>query len=169
MNMHHKTGLEAITPTTPKILILGSIPGDKSIEMQHYYAHPRNRFWNIMALELNETLPQDYNARVEMLIRHNIALWDVAHKAEREGSLDSAIRNPIPNDLDAFLNEYPSIRAIAFNGNKAKEMYRQFFKKLPYITYFDLPSTSPANAAYSLDRLCKSWEPLFEVLRKEEK
>ena len=163
-NSHRKVGLLPIGSLMPKVLILGSIPGDKSIAMQQYYAHPRNRFWDIIAEGLQVELPQHYHMKVELLLQHHIALWDVAHQAERKGSLDSAIRHVVPNHLDHFIENHPSLCAIAFNGNKAKEIYQRHFNKRQGIHYFELPSTSPANASYSLERLYNSWKPLFEVL-----
>ena len=102
-----------------RALILGSMPGVKSLEAQQYYAHPQNRFWPMMAHLLGEELPSAYEEKLAMLLRHHIALWDSIGSCEREGSLDSAIRNEQGNDFAALLQEYPGIRAIYFNGGKS--------------------------------------------------
>ena len=157
-------GMSPLIDSQSKVLILGSIPGDKSIALQHYYGHKQNRFWPLMARLLNEPLPDEYSDRVLMLKSHKIALWDVAHSAIRPGSLDSAIRNEVPNAINLLLEKYTSIERIGFNGKKASAMYQVFFECHNDISYFDLPSSSPANASYSFERLCLMWEPLFEGL-----
>ena len=106
-----------------RALILGSMPGVKSLEAQQYYAHPQNRFWPMMAHLLGEELPSAYEEKLAMLLRHHIALWDSIGSCEREGSLDSAIRDEQGNDFAALLQEYPGIRAIYFNGGKSAQAF----------------------------------------------
>lgn len=146
----------AIT-TDCRMLILGSMPGSRSLVLQQYYGHPRNRFWSYMELlcEVGPALP--YPARLRELNAAGIALWDVLASCERAGSLDSAIvrQSESSNDLAGLLAANPSISAIALNGRKAVEVFRR--KLLPSLpaaraqalTIFEMPSTSPANASIS--------------------
>ena len=134
-----------------RALILGSMPGVKSLEAQQYYAHPQNRFWPMMAHLLGEELPSAYEEKLAMLLRHHIALWDSIGSCEREGSLDSAIRDEQGNDFAALLQEYPGIRAIYFNGGKSAQAFKRYNKALlarPDIAFHAMPSTSPANARW---------------------
>ncbi|MBT3320433.1 MAG: DNA-deoxyinosine glycosylase [Clostridia bacterium] len=123
-------------------LILGSMPGEESLRKQEYYGHPRNAFWRLLNSDLAE---KSYVQKREYLLSHCIALWDVLGSAERKGSLDSAIRNEVPNDFDKFLRQHPNIRHIFFNGGKAKSAFAKYFTDL-YIQYdcVQLPSSSPA-------------------------
>ena len=130
-----------------RALILGSMPGVKSLEAQQYYAHPQNRFWPMMAHLLGEALPSAYEEKLAMLLRHHIALWDSIGSCERKGSLDSAIRNEQGNDFAALLQEYPGIRAIYFNGGKSAQAFKRYNKALlarPDIAFHAMPSTSPS-------------------------
>ena len=139
-----------------RALILGSMPGVKSLEAQQYYAHPQNRFWPMMAHLLGEELPSAYEEKLAMLLRHHIALWDSIGSCEREGSLDSAIRDEQGNDFVALLQEYPGIRAIYFNGGKSAQAFKRYNKALlarPDIAFHAMPSTSPANARWRLPML----------------
>lgn len=156
-----KTSFLPIESSDIEILILGSIPGDKSLEMQQYYAHPQNRFWTMMALLTHTEKPADYAQKIELLLRNKIGLWDVAHTAERQGSLDSAIRHEQPNDIEGFLQTHPSIKVVAFNGQKARAMFNKFFREHDNLQYYTLPSTSPANAAIRIDGLCRQWQQIF--------
>lgn len=143
-----------------KVLILGSMPGVKSLEEQQYYAHPQNRFWPMMAYLLKEELPTDYPAKLSMLLRHHIALWDSIGSCEREGSLDSAIRNEKGNDCSALLQDYPKIRTICFNGGKSAQTFKRYNKELMKrrdIAFHAMPSTSPANARWRLPMLEETW------------
>ncbi len=145
-----------------RILILGSMPGDASIAAGRYYAHPRNRFWPLMATLLGCVLPVDYEARCRMLQDHGIALWDVAGSAVRPGSMDSAMREERPNDIAGLMARHPELRVVAFNGQKAKQLFDRFFDRLPDLRYFSMPSTSPANASFSMTRLAERWKAMFD-------
>ena len=125
-----------------KVLILGSMPSVVSLRMQQYYAHPRNAFWPILFTYFDEPVSEAYEDRKQLILTHEIALWDVLSCCEREGSMDTAIRNPKANDLDALLSECPGIRTILLNGSKAYEQYRKNFSH-PH-NVLRLPSTSPA-------------------------
>lgn len=144
-----------------KILILGSMPGVKSLEQQQYYAHPQNRFWKVMAQICNESnlAKFDYALKLKTLLKNNIALWDTIKSCKREGSLDSDIQNEIPNDIRNLLKKYPNIQAIYLNGNKSYSAFKKYFPDLlEKYNCYKKPSTSPANARYSLNKLIKEWE-----------
>lgn len=139
-----------------KILILGSLPGEKSLQLQEYYAHRQNQFWRIMCSVLNEQMPKNY-ALKKMLLRHNIALWDVVHSAQRDdSSLDSKIKNAIPNDLGNLLSEHKNIQRILLNGGKANSLFRNHFKHLD-IEAVPVASTSPAYASIRIEEKIKLW------------
>lgn len=110
------SGFEPIVDGDCRVLVLGTMPGVASLQKQQYYGHPRNAFWPIMAALTEEALPEEYQARKLMLLRHGIALWDVCQSCEREGSLDSNILCEHPNPIVPLLKSTLSIRALAFNG-----------------------------------------------------
>lgn len=143
-----------------RVLILGSLPGVKSLEEQQYYAHPQNRFWKIMSEMLGEEPTQDYNARCAMMLRHGIALWDVVKCADREGSSDGNIKNQEPNDIPSLLAKRPAISFIIFNGGFAFRAYKKFFGE-PRLPYARMLSTSPACAGRDAERQAM-WEEALE-------
>jgi len=154
-----------------KVLILGSMPGRKSLDEQQYYAHPRNAFWPIMASLFEFSADIDYEKRLGMLRSNGIALWDVAHRCVRPGSLDSAIRLPsvIINDFEAFFHDHRKIRAVCFNGQKAVELYQhRVVPTLPagsaHLPVLRLPSTSPAYAAISFGDKLAEWQKILNIL-----
>lgn len=137
-----------------KILILGTFPSVKSREQHFYYGHPQNRFWKVLAALTKEPVPADILQKKQLLLNHNIAVWDVIQSCEIIGSSDSSIRNVIPSDIGSLLKQAP-IDAVFGNGNKACEL---FTKYNPAYHIHRLPSTSPANAAWSLERLINDWQ-----------
>ncbi len=142
-----------------KILILGSMPGVKSLEEQQYYSHPQNRFWKVMGSICNEPKLSelDYETKLQILLNNNIALWDTIKSCKREGSLDSDIENEKPNDIRKLLKKYPNIQTIYLNGNKSYSAFKKYFPDfLEKYTCNKMPSTSPANARYSLMLLQKN-------------
>ena len=159
---NYKQSFEALVGDKTNILILGSIPGDKSIAENEYYAHPQNRFWRIICLIFKHEYPLSYNEKKAILKNNNISLWDVAHSAIRQGSLDADIRKEVPNNINEFILENTDIKIVAFNGKKAMTMYDKYFKRLSHIKYVSLPSTSPANARYKLDDLLNEWKILLK-------
>ncbi len=143
-----------------KTLILGSMPGVKSLEEQQYYAHPQNRFWKVMGHICNEPdlNDLDYDTKLKTLLENNIALWDTIKTCRREGSLDSDIQNEVPNNIRKLLKKYPKISAICLNGNKSYSAFKKYFPDLlEKYTCYKMPSTSPANARYSLEKLIAEW------------
>ncbi len=155
---------EPIADRHSRVLVLGTMPGAMSLAKGQYYGHPRNAFWPIMARLCDRDLPEDYAQRKAMLLDAGIALWDVCGECEREGSLDSNICHEKPNRIDELLRRYPSIRAIAFNGQGAARLYRKHFGP-PASEYgpLILPSTSPAHAV-AFDKKLDGWMRLRDLL-----
>ena len=147
-----------------KILILGSMPGVKSLYEQQYYAHPQNRFWKVMGSICNvpNLHEYSYDLKLKTLLNNNIALWDTIKTCKRDGSLDSDIQNETPNDIRKLLKTYPNIKTICLNGNKSYSAFKKYFPDLlEKYNYHKMPSTSPANARYSLDKLIEEWFDIF--------
>ncbi|WP_228063650.1 DNA-deoxyinosine glycosylase [Faecalibacter rhinopitheci] len=161
MEQINKKSFQPILPHQPSLLILGSLPGDMSIQLNQYYGHPRNRFWKIIFDIFKGEYQEDYILRKQFAENNKIAIWDVAQSAYRDGSLDTAIKDEIPNDINAFIIENPNIKKVIFNGKKAEQMYLKYFPKLENITYHSLPSTSPANANYSYNKLISVWSEVI--------
>ncbi len=161
--MHLKTSFAAISRPDTRILVLGSMPGDRSLELGEYYGHERNRFWKMLATITNNPVPLNYTEKKELLFKTRIGLWDVAHTATRKGSLDSAMRGEVPNDLEGFIAKHPHLEVIAFNGKKAEALYTRYFTRKEGIIYLPLPSTSPANAGVGFERLCEEWGEMVRL------
>ncbi len=139
-----------------RVLILGSMPSVRSRAAGFYYMHPQNRFWRVIATLTNEPFPETIEERQTLCHRHHIALWDVIASCEIEGSSDQSIREPSPNDIPALISD-TAIAKVYTNGKTADRLYKKFFPHLQ-LPATCLPSTSPANAAYSLDRLVTCWQ-----------
>ena len=147
-----------------QVLILGSMPGVKSLEEQQYYAHPQNRFWKVMASICDEPKLHElnYDLKLKTLLKNNIALWDTIKSCKRDGSLDSDIQNETPNDIRKLLKIYPNIETICLNGNKSYTAFKKYFPDLlEKYTCLKMSSTSPANARYSLDKLIEEWNIIY--------
>ncbi len=140
-----------------EILILGTFPSVKSREMKFFYSHPQNRFWRVMARLCKSDVPKTVEEKTDLILSNHFALWDVIHSCEVEGSSDSSIKNVIPNDISVILN-HSQVNKIFVNGKKAEELYKKYLEKQTGIKAIYLPSTSPANAAWSEDRLTEYWE-----------
>lgn len=139
-----------------RILILGSFPSVKSREQQFYYGHPQNRFWKVMAQLCGEGKPETIEEKKAFLLKHHIALWDVIESCDIMGSSDSSIRNVIPNDMNVILKA-AEIQGIFVNGDKAYQLYLKYCKKEGQPLLKKLPSTSPANAAWNMEKLLAAW------------
>jgi hypoxanthine-DNA glycosylase len=155
-----KTSFDPIANAETSILILGTIPGDRSLELGEYYGHSRNRFWKILSKITNNDLPLTYSDKKQLLLKTKIGVWDVAHKANRKGSLDSAIKDEEPNDLDNFIASHKNVKVIGFNGRKAEALFDKYFDRKDEINYISLPSTSPANAGINFDNICQAWQQI---------
>ncbi len=152
-----KHEFEPLFNENSRILILGSFPSVKSREQQFYYGHPQNRFWKVIAGLYGSPVPQTVEEKKALLLENGIALWDVIAECEIVGSSDSSIRNVVPNDLSQILDR-AEIRQIYTNGGTAKRLFDKFQQKTCGRTAVGLPSTSPANAAFSLERLLQEWQ-----------
>lgn len=136
---------EPVAAPDARLLILGTMPSVESLRQNFYYSHPRNAFWPMLAQILAEPLPEDVEGKKSLLIRHKIALWDVAQSCVRPGSLDSAIRDARPNDFAALFARCPNLQKILFNGATAENLYRKLVGFLPEnCATARMPSTSPA-------------------------
>ena len=152
-----------------RILILGSFPSARSRQQQFYYGHPQNRFWGVLyAVTVPEggRVPETVPARKAFLLEHHIALWDVIAQCEIIGSSDASIRNVVPNDLRLILDA-AQIRQIYVNGAAAYRLFERYQRDVCGRDAVRLPSTSPANAAWSLERLTAAWQCVGDYLKEE--
>lgn len=140
-----------------RVLILGSFPSVKSREQAFFYGHPQNRFWRLLALLFGEPVPQSVSEKRALCHTHHIALWDVIASCEIVGSSDSSIKNAKANDISAILSA-ASIEQIFVNGKTASRLYDRYILPQTGRLAVCLPSTSPANAAWSLERLHEAWK-----------
>lgn len=143
-------------------MILGSFPSVKSREQQFFYGHRQNRFWRVVAQVFGCEVPESIEQKRQMLLSYHVALWDVIASCEITGSSDASIRNVAPNDLSVILSQ-ADIQAIYTNGGKAQELYRKYIFPVNGREAVLLPSTSPANAGYSLQRLVEAWKVIRET------
>jgi len=153
-----------ITSNDATILILGTMPGTKSLELNQYYGHKQNNFWKFMFTILKEDFSEDYETKKALLKKNKIALWDVLQFCERVGSLDSAIKNEIANDFETFLKSHSNITTILFNGQKAAAFFKKYVRLQKEYRLITLPSSSPANASKTFQSKLEEWkiiEPLI--------
>ncbi len=161
--------MEKITHPFPPVvdahchtLILGSFPSVKSRENAFYYGHPQNRFWKVMATVLDEPVPTSIVEKEAMLLRHHIALWDVIASCEITGSSDASVKDAVPVDIARVMDAAP-IERVLCNGALAGKLYRQHLLPVTGIKAAVLPSTSPANAACSLEKLIAAWQTGLKI------
>ena len=140
-----------------EVLILGSFPSVKSREANFFYGHPQNRFWKVIAGIFDEEIPQTIEEKKRLILTHHLAMWDVIAECDIIGSSDSSIKDVVPNDLSVILDKAP-IRRIIVNGKTAEKMYNKYTLDKTGIKAVVMPSTSPANAAWNIDRLVAEWE-----------
>jgi TDG/mug DNA glycosylase family protein len=167
--MSEVKSLEPIVSKTSKALILGSMPGEASLKVGKYYAHPRNAFWRIMGELFGAGPSLPYEERVARLQSTGVAVWDTLQACIRPGSLDASITQEVPNDFSAFFAWYPNITHVFFNGGKAEDVFRR--RVLPGLpqaeahrVFTRLPSTSPAHAGMTLEAKVKEWSVLRKAL-----
>ena len=158
---HIVHSFEPVYDKASEILILGTLPSVKSRENNFYYGHKQNRFWKVLATLLKEPVPDTIEEKKAMLLAHRIALWDVIQSCDIKGSSDSSIKNVQTTDIGMIL-EKTNITRIYANGNKAGQLYKRYQFPVTGIEAMVLPSTSPANAAWSFDRLCEAWHVILE-------
>ncbi|MBQ1351002.1 MAG: DNA-deoxyinosine glycosylase [Ruminococcus sp.] len=144
-----------------RTLILGSFPSVKSREAMFFYGHPQNRFWRLTALLCHEDTPQTIEEKSSLILRHHLALWDSIQSCTITGSSDSSVRDVVPNDLRVIFDNSKTERVFC-NGALSHKMYMKYIYPQTGIAAVKLPSTSPANAAYSLERLAESWRVIME-------
>ena len=158
---HIVHSFEPVYDKDSEILILGTLPSVKSRENNFYYGHKQNRFWKVLAILLKEPVPDTIEEKKAMLLAHRVALWDVIQSCDIKGSSDSSIKNVQPTDIGMIL-EKTNVTQIYANGNKAGQLYKRYQFPVTGIEATMLPSTSPANAAWSFDRLCEAWRVILE-------
>ena len=155
----HETIKHPIAPVydeNSRVLVLGSFPSVKSREEMFFYGHPQNRFWRVIAAVFGAETPKTVAEKREFLLYHGIAVWDVLASCEIEGSADSTIKNAVPNDLSEIFSA-AKIEKIFVNGKTAEKYYNKYMKKTLRREAVCLPSTSPANAAWSAEKLIEAW------------
>ncbi len=149
--------VEALYSENSEVLILGTFPSVKSREMRFFYSHPQNRFWRVMARLCDCDVPNTIDDKKRLILDNNFALWDVIHSCDVEGSADSSIKNVVPNDISEIL-QHSKVSRIFVNGRKAESLYKKYIEPNTGIKAVCLPSTSPANASWSEDRLAEYWK-----------
>lgn len=154
---------EPVFNTASQVLILGTMPSPKSRELGFYYAHPRNRFWPVIADILGEPKPETVNDKISLCHRNKIAVWDVLKSCEIHGADDNSIKHPIPNDIFVILNHAP-VTAIFTTGTKACTLYQKHCYPTIGIPAIKLPSTSPANCKASYEELKNAYSQITEYL-----
>lgn len=153
---HIRHTFEPVYDENSKILILGSLPSVKSRETGFYYGHPQNRFWRVLAALLCCPVPTTNEEKKRMLLAHHIAVWDVIESCDIIGSSDSSIKNVVPADIGKIVGK-TDIKKIFANGKKAENLYQKYIFPKTKMPITALPSTSPANAACSLEKLTEVW------------
>jgi len=154
--MSKLTGLAPVIDKRARVLILGSFPSTASLAARQYYAHPQNQFWRVLGAVIGRPLQEmDYAARVRAVQAAGIAIWDVFASCQRAGSLDTAIRDAVPNPLAELQESAPALRRVCFNGRMAARRIREV-EALGFEALV-LPSTSPANASWSFERKLVAW------------
>ncbi|MDB2385190.1 DNA-deoxyinosine glycosylase [Polaribacter sp.] len=149
-----------VIPKKPEVLILGTMPGKKSLELQQYYGHKQNAFWKIIYQLFNGELEEDYQKRIFFAKSKHVAIWDNCKFAERKSSLDSDIKNEIPNPINQLLVENPTIKKVGFNGKKSEKLYTKYFEPIKGVEYLTLLSTSPANARFTFEEKLDNWKQI---------
>ena len=142
-----------------RVLILGSFPSVKSRQQNFFYGHPQNRFWKVVAALTEEAVPATIEEKQQLLHSHGIALWDTIASCDIVGSSDSSIKNVVPNDLSLIL-QTANIQQIYTNGATSGKMFHRYQERTLEREAICLPSTSPANAAWSVDRLVETWSQM---------
>jgi len=150
-----------------KVLLLGTMPGVESLRRQQYYGYRHNAFWRIIYALFGCEPEEEYEKRKAFLLEHNIAVWDVLKACEREGSSDSDIKQPVPNDFKSLYHKYPSISSVCFNGGPAARFYRRFVGETGEgdspKAFYTLPSTSPAYTI-AFEKKLEQWRVLLKLL-----
>lgn len=160
-------GFAPVYDKKSRVLILGSYPSPKSFAYGFYYGHPQNRFWPLLARLLKVAVPISIEEKKKILLQYYIALWDSLESCDILGASDISIKNPVPNDIDSLVKN-SQINHVFCNGAAAYQYYTKLCEKSVGIKAIKLPSTSPANAAFSMDKLLQEWQPLVQSLSCEQ-
>ena len=153
-----KFSFPPIVDENSKVLILGTMPGNKSLQLNQYYANPTNQFWKILSFITGEKFNVEYEVKKRVLLKYHIAIWDVLMHCEREGSLDVNISDEVPNDFKTFFAKYTNIKAVFFNGSKAADLFNKYHLGENDKFYKTLPSTSSANTSMTLNKKIEIWK-----------
>jgi hypoxanthine-DNA glycosylase len=168
MKKNDSTIVEGFPPLMchePRVLILGTIPGEKSISANEYYCDNRNRMWKMLAELATQKLPTNYSEKKVLLEQLHVVLWDYYQSVERTNSTDKGILKGTPNDIVGFIRKNPTITKIAINGYKKNNMFGEKLQNQfgQSIKVFRLPETSGSNASWTLEKLCQDWSVVFEL------
>ena len=158
--------IEPLFASDSRVLILGSIPSPKSREQRFFYGHPQNRFWSVLAAVFGEDAPATVGGKRALALRHHIAMWDTLHSCEIRGASDTSIKNPVANDLK-WLIDQTAVRAVFCTGATSYKYYNRLCRAQTGIEAVCLPSTSPANAAWSRERLVEAYRVIAETVGEE--
>lgn len=165
-----ENNLHAIVDNRTRVLIIGSMPGQQSLEKQQYYGNPRNHFWPIMGELLQVNIPDNYEERLQLLRQAGIGLWDAIARCERSGSLDATIKREVPNDFSTLFAEYPHIQCVLFNGGKAFTVFKKHVgvDVLEQRFFAQLPSTSPVPGKNikSFEEKIEAWSVLKTYIKE---
>lgn len=153
-----KFSFPPIADVSTRVLILGTMPGERSLALRQYYANPQNQFWKIMSFVTGEDFNVPYEDKKKLLLENKIAVWDVLMHCEREGSLDMNISDEVPNDFESFFSEHSNIRVVFFNGGKAAQLFSKYNLSVPGKDYQTVPSTSSANTSMTLEDKKQIWK-----------
>lgn len=159
-----KISFPPIVNQNSKILLLGTMPGEKSLKQQEYYAHGRNQFWKLIFSIFNEPFTNNYGLKTQLLLNKGIALWDVLQHCDRRGSADNNISNETPNDFANFYQVYPLIKHVFFSSGKTELLYHTYVGKNEALTFHNLPSPSGANTWKTFDEKLHDWKTILSYL-----
>jgi hypoxanthine-DNA glycosylase len=162
-----KTAFPPIIDKDCVLLILGTMPGERSIQLQQYYGHQSNQFWKIMFSLFSLPVSDNYEERKQLLLDHHIALWDVLSHCEGQGSADHHIINEVANDFASFYKKYPRIKTVVFDSTHAEKFYIKHVGKSPDKTYLRVPSPSSAHAGKSLQQKIGEWRVIVDILKEK--
>ncbi len=146
-----------------RILILGTMPGEKSLACQQYYGNKQNQFWRILYRVFQREYSEDYETRKSLLMEFDIALWDVLYSCEREGSLDSKIKEAKANDINELILAYPKLKTIVFSSKNAEKFFYKYLCEKPDVEYVTLPSPSGAHASMRLQEKIEHWKIITQL------
>jgi hypoxanthine-DNA glycosylase len=159
-----KAAFAPIASKISTVLILGTMPGERSIKLNQYYGHKGNQFWRLMFDIFEQPFTDDYADRIALLTKNKIALWDVLSHCEREGSADSKIKNEIPNNLKLFYRKHPTIKHVFFASKEAEKLYKKHVGQFNKHAYYVLPSPSGANASKTYSVKLNEWRVILRIL-----